>query len=117
MRQRHQRLAQYRSGVPVRTAMRFAALLFAALLPAALGRTSGGLLYIGTWPRQILVIDEEQGRVIDKIQLETGTPKDIEISADRKKIFVSTWDRNGVEVVDLASRKVVNHFVLNEGNR
>src|SRR5437870_3848116 len=75
------------------------------------------LLYIGSWPKQILVIDEAQQRVVDHIQLATGTPRHLEISNDRKKLFVSTWEKNGVEVVDLATRKVVNDFVLDEGNR
>jgi DNA-binding beta-propeller fold protein YncE len=76
-----------------------------------------GLLYMGAWPKQILVIDEAQQKVIDHIQLETGTPRRIEISHDRKKLFVSTWDHSGVEVVDLVTRKVVNHFSVDEGNR
>ncbi len=101
--------------------MRFAALLLITL-PAIFGQKTatpspGGLLYVGTWQKQILVIDEAQGKVIDKIQLQTGAPKDIEISTDRKKLFVSTWEKNGIEVVDLAARKVVNSFSLDEGNR
>src|ERR1700675_1333890 len=76
-----------------------------------------GLLYTGAWPKQILVIDEAQQKVVDHIQLETGTPRHIEISYDRKKLFATTWEHSGVEVIDLATRKVVNHFLLNEGNR
>src|SRR5260370_16796278 len=34
-------------------------------------------------------------------------------SPDHKKIYVTTIDHNGIEVIDVATRKVVNHFVLN----
>jgi hypothetical protein len=76
-----------------------------------------GLMYVGTWPKQILVIDEAQQKAVDRIPLQTGTPRRITISSDHKKLFVATWDHDGVEVVDLAARKVTNYFVLDEGNR
>lgn len=89
--------------------------LFAALAPAS-AQKAGGMLYIGTWPREVLVIDEAAGKVVDRIQLQTGTPQSLTLSYDKKKIFVTTWT-NGVEVIDLATRKVINHFTLNEGER
>ncbi|HKX00762.1 MAG TPA: hypothetical protein VJN43_23675 [Bryobacteraceae bacterium] len=88
-------------------------LLAAIAMPAA----AQGLLYIGVWPKQILVIDEAQQKVIDRIDMLAGTPRHIEISNDRKKLFVSSMEHNGIDVVDLATRKVINHFVLDEGNR
>jgi DNA-binding beta-propeller fold protein YncE len=89
--------------------------LFAALPPAS-AQKSGGMLYVGTWPREVLVIDEAAGKVVDRIQLQTGTPQSLTLSYDKKKIFVTTWT-NGVEVIDLATRKVINQFTLNEGER
>jgi hypothetical protein len=93
-------------------------LLFAifAALPPASAQKAGGTLYIGTWPREVLVIDEAAGKVVDRIRLNTGTPQSLTLSYDKKKIFVTTWT-NGVEVIDLATRKVINHFTLNEGER
>jgi DNA-binding beta-propeller fold protein YncE len=93
-------------------------LLFAliAALPPASAQKSGGMLYIGTWPREVLVIDEAAGKVVDRIRLNTGTPQSLTLSYDKQKIFVTTWT-NGVEVIDLATRKVINHFTLNEGER
>src|SRR5262245_36537885 len=79
-------------------------------------QAAGGMLYVGTWPRLVLVLDEAQGKVVDQIQLNTGTPQGLTLSYDKKKIFVSTWN-NGIEVIDLATRKVTNHFTLDEGNR
>jgi DNA-binding beta-propeller fold protein YncE len=80
------------------------------------GQKAGGTLYIGTWPRQVLVIDEAAGKVVDQIQLQTGTPQSLTLSYDKKKIYATTWN-SGVEVIDLATRKVISHFVLNEGER
>ena len=37
----------------------------------------------------------------------------IRLSPDHKKIYVTTIDHNGIEVIDVATRKVINHFVLN----
>ncbi len=80
------------------------------------GQKTGGMLYIGAWQREVLVIDEAQGKVVDRIQLNTGTPQGLTLSYDKKKIYASTWN-NGIEVIDLATRKVINHFTLNEGER
>ena len=40
----------------------------------------------------------------------------IRMTPDRKTIYVTTMDHNGIEVIDVASRKVINHFVLNTPN-
>jgi DNA-binding beta-propeller fold protein YncE len=55
--------------------------------------------------------------VIDKIPLVTGTPMSIKLSPDRKLIYVTTIDHNGIEVIDVATRKVINHFVLNTATK
>ena len=41
----------------------------------------------------------------------------IRLSADHKTIYVTTIDHNGIEVVDVATRKVTNHFVLNTATK
>jgi DNA-binding beta-propeller fold protein YncE len=51
--------------------------------------------------------------VVDRIPLVTGLPTSIRLSMDKKKIYVTTNDHSGIEVVDVATRKVTNHFVLN----
>src|SRR5262245_9298886 len=86
------------------------------VVPSSSAQKAGGMLYVGTWPRQVLVIDEVAGKVVDQIQLQTGTPQSLTLSYDKKKIFATTWN-NGIEVIDLATRKVINHFTLDEGNR
>ena len=91
-------------------------LLLAAAAFAQTKAAAGAMLYTGVWQRTVLVIDEAQGKVVDRIQLNTGTPQGLTLSYDKKKIYVSTWN-NGIEVIDLATRKVVNSFTLNEGER
>ncbi len=75
------------------------------------------LIYAGALPGQVLVIDEAQEKVIDKIPLQTGIARDIQLSFDRKKLYVHTNRNNGIEVIDLATRKIINQFTLNDGNR
>jgi len=75
---------------------------------------SAGTLFCGAYPYWVLVIDEGQGKVTDKIRMETGLPTSVRISLDHKTIFVTTNDHSGVEVIDVATRKVTNHFVLND---
>jgi DNA-binding beta-propeller fold protein YncE len=80
-------------------------------------RTTGpALIYLGTWPDKILILDEVKEQVVDEIKLQTGPPLQMVLSQDKKKLFVLTT-KMGLEVVDLATRKVTNHFLLAEGNR
>jgi DNA-binding beta-propeller fold protein YncE len=80
------------------------------------GQKPGGTLYVGAWQRQVLVVDEAQGKVVDRIQLQTGTPQSLTLSYNKKQIYATTWN-NGVEVIDLATRKVVNQFKLGDDAR
>jgi hypothetical protein len=101
---------------PTKLILSFSLLLFVAASSAIAQQKAGGMLYIGAWPRVILVIDEVQDKVVDRIQLQTGTPQGLSLSYDKKKLYVSTWN-NGIEVIDLATRKVINSFTLDEGER
>jgi DNA-binding beta-propeller fold protein YncE len=70
-------------------------------------------LFLGAYPNSIMVFDEAKGQIIDRIALSTGLPTSMRLSIDRKQIYVTTNDHSGIEVVDVATRKVINHFVLN----
>jgi hypothetical protein len=83
------------------------------LLAAGAAFASAGMLYLPVYPAGVLVFDEAKGQVVDRIPLTTGTPMAIRLSTDHQKIYVNTIDHNGIEVIDVATRKVVNHFVLN----
>jgi DNA-binding beta-propeller fold protein YncE len=87
-------------------------------LPFLIASTSfaHGLLYLGAWPKQILVVDEDKQQVVDHIPLSTGTPLGVQVSRDHKTIYVFTVDHNGIEVIDAATRKVTNAFTLDHGN-
>lgn len=78
---------------------------------------SGGLCYMGTWPHHVLVMDERKEAVIDRIELKTGVPFGLMLSADRKKLYATTIEQSGIETIDLATNKVVDSFVLDSGNR
>jgi DNA-binding beta-propeller fold protein YncE len=71
-----------------------------------------GTIFCGAYPDWVLVIDESQGKVTDRIHMTTGLPRSLRLSTDRKTIYVSTNDHNGFEVIDVASHKVTNKFVL-----
>src|SRR5262249_216576 len=92
------------------------AVFLAATVNAQDGNGNGALLYIGTWTNKIQIIDERQQKIIGEIKLETGTPLNVTLSDDHKKLFVLTT-KMGIEVVDLATRQVTTHFDLNEGNK
>ena len=84
-----------------------------ALLVLLAAAGNAGTLYLPAYPNAVLVFDEAKGQIVDRIPLTTGTPMWIRLSPDRKQIYVTTIDHNGIEVIDIASRKVVNHFELN----
>src|SRR5271154_1981972 len=87
--------------------------LLAASCAALAGFASAGTLYLPAYPAAVLVFDEAKAQIVDRIPLETGTPMSIRLSPDHKTLYVTTIDHNGIEVIDVASRKVTNHFVLN----
>ena len=84
-----------------------------SLLAFFVTAASAGTLYLPAYPAAVLVFDEAKGQIVDRIPLETGTPMSVRLAPDHKKIYVTTIDHNGIEVIDVASRKVINHFVLN----
>src|SRR5579862_4550928 len=88
-----------------------------SLLALGAAAASAGTLYLPAYPAAVLVFDESKGQVVDRIALETGTPMSIRLAPDHKKIYVTTIDHNGIEVIDVATRKVTNHFALNTATK
>jgi DNA-binding beta-propeller fold protein YncE len=91
--------------------------LLAAGCATLAGVASAGTLYLPAYPAAVLVFDEQKAQIVDRIPLTTGTPMSIRLSSDHKKIYLTTNDHNGIEVLDVATRKVTNHFVLNTSNK
>lgn len=83
------------------------------ILAALCGQAGAGTIFLPGYPDRILVIDEASQKVVDKIAGEIGIPTGITRSYDRKKIYVTSNDNDGVEIIDIASHKVLQHFVLN----
>jgi DNA-binding beta-propeller fold protein YncE len=69
-------------------------------------------LFLGAYPDQVLVFDDAKGVIEKRIQLSTGLPMSLSLSVDKKTIYATTNDHDGVEVIDVATRKVISHFVL-----
>lgn len=77
-----------------------------------------GHLFIGAQGYQVLVVDEAKGKVVDKIPLKSeGLAFSLHLSYDKKKAYVRTITKNGIDVIDLTTRKVVNHIILNDESR
>src|SRR5262249_25204174 len=87
------------------------------LLVVFASTASGATLFMGAYPNSIIVFDEGKGQIVDRIPLSTGLPTSMRLSQDRKKIYVTTNDHSGIEVVDVTTRKVINHFVLNTATK
>ncbi|MEO8099679.1 MAG: hypothetical protein ABI811_18415 [Acidobacteriota bacterium] len=75
---------------------------------------NAGVLFMGAYPSSVMVVDDTTGKVVDRIHLETGLPTSLRMSFDKKLIYVATNDHAGIEVIDVATRKVLSHFVLND---
>ena len=102
--------------------MRFLVAIFslAALATAALADppdTNSQLLYLATWPHQIVVFDAAQEKIVDRINLNTDIAQLLVLSADKKKLYASTVKDNSIVTVDLAARRVVDSFSLDSGNQ
>lgn len=86
-------------------------LLFSACLMQA--KT---LLYLGTWPNQVLVIDESTYQIVNRIQMQTDVPRNLVLTQDNSKILVVTLKDTGIETIDLSKNAVVDSFTLGSSN-
>lgn len=84
-----------------------------ALVGLFCGAAPGATLFLGAYPDSIIVFDEAKGQIVDRVVLSTGLPTSMRLSEDRKKIYITTNDHSGIEVLDVATHKVTDHFVLN----
>lgn len=73
-------------------------------------------LFMGSYPDSIVVFDEGRAAIVDELKLETGLPTSIQMAQDGQRIYVTTITTSGIEVIDVASRQVINSFSLNAGN-
>ncbi len=90
--------------------------LFVAAAPVKL-IPGNGTLYIGGWPNKVYVIDEATEKVTGTIEVTTGTPGRMLMSKDRKRFYVVNTLAEEVEILDIASRKSTDHFILSDGRK
>ncbi len=93
------------------------ALYWAFLMAAATWAADPTLVYVGTWPKTLAVMDEASGKVIDRIPLQTDVARTLLPTADKKKLIVITVKDAGIETIDLATRKVVDSFRLGSASK
>ena len=104
--------------------LRLAIIVFLfTFLTAAVGaqndsRLTGGngTLYIGGFGRTIHVIDEATEQVVDDIQVSTGIPAALTLSANRERFYVNDTMMEHIEIIDIATRSTLDTFTLSEGS-
>jgi len=80
-------------------------------------RLNGGnsLLYIGTYAGNVQIFEEATEKLVGEIKLQTGIPRSLILSFDKKKFYVLDSTLEKVEIVDIASRKTLDSFTLSSG--
>lgn len=100
---------------------RFQTILFLLAVPVvfAADKITGGnaTLFLGTFPDRVLMIDEATERVTGDIRTKTGIPRNLSLSLDKTRFYLTTALMEDMEVVDIASRKVIDTIRLSEGNK
>lgn len=99
------------------TAFLIAVLTAVLTAPAAAAASAAqpALMYLGTWPHQVAVVDADQGKVVDHIQLNTDVVRQLVLSPDKSKLYAATLADNSIVTIDLATRKVIDSFSLDSG--
>jgi hypothetical protein len=92
----------------------FGIALFAS---GALAQSGGNAtIYVGTYGKKILVLNESNLKVVDSIPISVGIPTSMVLSSNRKHFYVLDPQYEHVEVIDIATRKAVDKFTLSSGN-
>ena len=90
-----------------------------ALVGSAADKISAGkgTLYLGGRPNHIFMIDEATEKVTGDIHLKTGSAGRLSLSFDKKRFYAENIAYEDMEIVDIASRQVIDTFRLSEGNK
>lgn len=86
--------------------------LIAMCSAAVLSPAQAGTMILGGYPNQLMVIDEAKGAVAQEVDLKGGLPVSMRLSDDQKLLYATTITTSGIEVLDVATRKIVNSFSL-----
>jgi DNA-binding beta-propeller fold protein YncE len=88
---------------------------FLASSPTVTGGT--GTIYVGSYAKRMVVIDEATERVTTEIPLATGIPWSARRSQDGTRLYIQNADQEHFEVVDIATRQSIDSFTLSDGNK
>jgi hypothetical protein len=91
--------------------------LFAGAAPPPKLTGGTGTLYIGAYGQQIFVIDEATEKVTGTIKVTTGDPRNLTLSKDKKHFYLVNSVSEQVEIIDIATKKSIDHFTLSEGQK
>ncbi|MAG71609.1 MAG: hypothetical protein QF463_07030 [Vicinamibacterales bacterium] len=107
--------------MPLLTRLAWLAVVF-ALVGAPAGAQVGadlrggtGTLYIGGYAGKIYVIDEATEQVVDEIQVTSGIPGNLTLSADRNHFYMTDVTVEFFEIIDIASRSTIDTLTFSEG--
>jgi DNA-binding beta-propeller fold protein YncE len=75
-----------------------------------------GTLYVGTYARNVLVIDEATMKVRDTIRSANGIPF-LGLSFDKKHLYLTDPGQEKVEIIDIATKKSLGAISLSSGNK
>jgi len=68
--------------------------------------------YLASYTNDVLVWDEASEQVVDRITMRNFIPAQITPNEDKTRLYVQDATLENVEVVDLASRRVIDEFTL-----
>jgi hypothetical protein len=95
----------------------FTALRTISAQAAGAARSGGnGTIYIGTYAKKILVLDEATLAVRDSIPTSIGIPYSMLLSFNRQHFYVLDPANEKVEIVDIAGRRSLGTFTLSSGS-
>lgn len=98
----------------LRSALSVPAVSLAIGVAALAAPATAATLFMGSYPDRILAFDEDTAAITDSLRLETGLPVSMQASPDGRLIYVTTITTSGIEVIDTATRRVINRFSLND---
>lgn len=102
-----------RSVCSVLSVMLISASAFAGGAKVTTAPAGDQIVYLGTWPHSIQVVDINKQKVVDTIQLPTDIARVLVMSPDKTMLYASTLRDNSIVSIDLKTRKVCDSFSLN----
>jgi hypothetical protein len=90
---------------------------FAFATTAAAQGGGNGTLYVGTYGKKILIIDEATMAVRDSINISVGIPLGMTLSFNQQRFYTFDPAQEKVEIIDIATRKSLGVFTLSSGTR